>query len=270
MSVPIDGARVLVTGASSGIGEAAAELLAARGATLAVVARRADRLRELVERIGGVGHLVLPCDLADPDAAERAALEAWEALGHLDVVVHNAAIPKRRHITRLTPDDVDETMRVNFLSPVRMTFATLDRMRERGSGCHVYVSSMGGRVGIPAEAAYTASKFALCGWAESLALDLWRDPLDVRLIIPGPIDTEIWDVPGEDPADYDGPKEPPSTVAHAIAEAIEGDVFERYVPDMKGVVEWKTGDIDGFLAGAAAMVEGEARPRGTAREDLQP
>jgi NAD(P)-dependent dehydrogenase (short-subunit alcohol dehydrogenase family) len=255
MSVTVDGARVLVTGASSGIGEATAELLVERGATVAVLARRAERLQRLVERLPGTGHLVLPCDLADPDAAERAALEAWDALGHLDAVVHNAAIPKRRHIDRLTPDDVELTMRVNFHSPVRMTFAVLDRMRTRGRGSHVYVSSMGGRVGIPAEAAYTASKFALCGWAESLALDLWREPIDVRLIIPGPIDTEIWTVPGEDPADYDGPKEPPSTVADAIVDALEGDAFERYVPDMKGIVEWKTGDIDGFLAGAADMVK---------------
>jgi short-subunit dehydrogenase len=255
MSVQIDGARILVTGASSGIGAATAVLLAGRGATVALLARRSGRLQALAEEIGGVGHLVLPCDLSDPEIAERAALEAWDALGHLDVIVHNAAIPRRRHISRLTPADVDETMRVNFVAPVRMTFATLPRMLERGAGCHVYVSSMGGRVGIPAETAYTASKFALCGWAESLALDLWREPVDVRLIIPGPIDTEIWDVPGEDPADYDGPKEAPSTVAEAIADAIEGDTFERYVPDMKGVVEWKTGDIDGFLAGAAAMVK---------------
>jgi NAD(P)-dependent dehydrogenase (short-subunit alcohol dehydrogenase family) len=255
MSIAIDGAHVLVTGASSGIGHATAELLAERGATVAVLARRADRLQQLVERLPGPNHVVVRCDLADPEAAERAALEAWDALDHLDAVIHNAAIPKRRRIDRLTPDDVEMTMRVNFLSPVRMTFATLDRMRARRRGSHVYVSSMGGRVGIPAEAAYTASKFALCGWAESLALDLWREPIDVRLIIPGPIDTEIWDVPGEDPADYDGPKDPPSTVAAAIADALEGDTFERYVPDMKGVVEWKTGDIDGFLAGAAAMVQ---------------
>jgi short-subunit dehydrogenase len=255
VSIRVDGARILVTGASSGIGAATAELLAERGATVAVLARRADRLQQLVERLPGTNHLVMPVDLADPDAAARAAAEAWDALGHLDAIVHNAAIPKRRHIDRLTPADVDETMRVNFVAPVRMTFATLDRMRARGRGSHVYVSSMGGRVGIPAEAAYTASKFALCGWAESLALDLWKEPIDVRLIIPGPIDTEIWDVPGEDPADYDGPLEPPSTVATAIVDALEGDTFERYVPDMKGVVEWKTGDIDGFLAGAAAMIK---------------
>jgi short-subunit dehydrogenase len=253
----VDGARILVTGASSGIGAATAELLAARGATLAVLARRADRLTALVDRIDGSGHIVLPCDLADVDAAGAAAEDAWAALGHLDAIVHNAAIPKRRHISRLTAADIDETMAVNFTAPVRMTLATLPRMLERGSGCQLYVSSMGGRVGIPGEAAYTASKFALCGWAESLALDLWKHPVDVRLIIPGPIDTEIWDLPGEDPADYDGPLEPPSTVAEAIVDALEGATFERYVPDMKSVVEWKTGDIDGFLAGAAAMVKAQ-------------
>jgi NAD(P)-dependent dehydrogenase (short-subunit alcohol dehydrogenase family) len=255
----IDGLRVLVTGASSGIGEATAALLAERGARVAVLARRGDRLDALVATLPGSGHQAFRCDLGNGDAAERAALDAWHAFGHLDAIVHNAAIPKRRHIDRLTLDDVEATMAVNFVAPVRMTLATLPRMRERGAGCHVYVSSMGGRVGIPAEAAYTASKFALCGWAESLAIDLWRDPVDVRLIIPGPIDTEIWDLPDNDEPGYDGPKEPPSAVAEAIAAAIEGDRFETYVPDMKGVVEWKTSDIDGFLGGAAEMAQAAKR-----------
>jgi short-subunit dehydrogenase len=252
--VDLDGARVLVTGASSGIGRATAEVLAAKGAVLAVLARRAERLQELVASLPGEGHVALPGDLSDPDRAAQLALDAWAVLGHLDVVVHNAAIPKRRHVTRITPAEIDETMRTNFLAPVRMTLATLPAMVERGRGCHVYVSSLGGRLGIPDETAYCASKFALCGWAEAMALDLWTSPVDVRLVIPGPIDTEIWDVPGNDRAHYDGPLEPPSVVADAIAAVIEGDRFEVYAPDLRGVVEWKTSDIDGFLGGAAGIV----------------
>jgi short-subunit dehydrogenase len=258
----VSGAKVLVTGASSGIGAATAELLASGGATLAVLARRADRLERLVARLPGEGHVTVPCDLADPAAAEDAACAAWDRLGHLDVVVHNAAVPKRRHVERVTATDVEETMAINFHAPVRMTLATLPRMLARNTGCHVYVSSMGGRVGIPGETAYTASKFALCGWAESLWIDLADAPVDVRLIIPGPIDTEIWDLPDNDPPDYDGPKEPPATVASAIADAIAGKRFETYVPDLKGVVEWKTSDIDGYLAGAAEMAR-QARERAT-------
>ena len=104
----------------------------------------------------------------------------------------------------------------------------------------VNVSSLGGRLGIANEAAYTASKFALCGWSESMAMDLWSTGVDVRLVIPGAIDTEIWDQPGNDPAAYTGPFEPPENVAEAICDAILGDGFELYVPDLKAVAEFKT------------------------------
>jgi short-subunit dehydrogenase len=162
----------------------------------------------------------------------------------------------RRHVAGLTLDEVEATLAVNTLAPVRMTLATLPSMVSRGRGCQVYVSSLGGRLGIAAEAAYCASKFALAGWAEAVAIDLWDSPVDVRLILPGPIDTEIWDRPGSDPAHYDGPLEPPETVATAIADAIEGDGFEVYSPDLRAVVEWKTANIDAYLAGVAEMARG--------------
>ena len=249
MATSLEGARVLLTGASSGIGAATAPVLAQRGASVVVAARRADRLDALVASLPGTGHEARPMDLSDPAAAERFAAE----LGPVDVVVHNAAMPKRRHVTAITIDEVEETLGLNFLTPVRMTLATLPGMLERGRGCHVYVSSLGGRLGIAAETAYCGSKFALCGWAEAMAVDLWDTPVDVRLVLPGAIDTEIWHVPGSDPPHYDGPLEPPSTVADAIADAIEGDAFEVYAPDMRGVVEWKTTDADSYLAGVADM-----------------
>ena len=249
MATSLDGARVLLTGASSGIGAATAPVLAERGASVIVTARRGDRLESLVASLPGSGHEARPMDLSDPAAAERFVLD----VGPVDVVVHNAAMPKRRHVTAITIDEVDETLQLNYLTPVRMTLATLPGMLERGRGCHVYVSSLGGRLGIAAETAYCGSKFALCGWAEAMAIDLWDSPVDVRLVLPGAIDTEIWDAPGSDPPHYDGPLEPPSTVANAIADAIEGDAFEVYAPDMKGVVEWKTSEPDPYLAGVADM-----------------
>src|SRR3954463_2744719 len=249
----VDGAKVLVTGASSGIGAALAPMLAERGATVGVVARREDRLREVLDRCKGDGHRYWSCDLGDVVAAERVALEAWDAFGHLDAIVHNAAIPKRRAVQDLTVSEVDQTMAVNFFAPARMTMAVLPRMLERDSGVIVNVSSLGGRLGIAHEAAYCASKFALCGWSESLAVDLWDTGVDVRLVIPGPIDTEIWDLPDNDAPLYDGPLEPPSTVAAAIIDAIEGDSFEVYSPDMKDIAAFKTNEIDLFLAGVADM-----------------
>ena len=253
MGVSIEGATVLVTGASSGIGAALAPMLAERGARVAVVARRADRLDEVLARCTGDGHVAYPCDLGDVQAAERMVLGAWDELGGLDAVVHNAAIPKRRAVQQLTYAEVEHVMAVNYFAPARMTLALLPRMLERDRGSNVFVSSLGGRLGIVHEAAYCGSKFALCGWAESMAMDLWETNVDVRLVVPGPIDTEIWDLPDNDDPLYHGELLPPSTVAADIIEAIEGDRFEIYSPDMVSIVEFKTKEIDTFLEGASAM-----------------
>ncbi len=169
------------------------------------------------------------------------------------MLVNNAALPKRRAVTDLTLDEVRHTMALNFEAPVRMGQALLPRMLERDAGVIVNVSSFGGRAGILHEAAYCASKFALCGWSESMALDLWHTGVEVRLILPGAIDTEIWDRPDNDAAPYDGPFEPPGPVAEGIIAAIEGDGFEHYLPDMKSIAEFKTSAIDDFMAGVIAF-----------------
>ena len=259
MTIPVDGSRILLTGASSGIGWATAEALAARGAMLAVTARRRARLEELVASLPGTGHVVIEADLSDPRRARDVALEAWKLLGHLDVVVHNAAMPKRRIVTSLTAEEVEETMRVNFHAPVQMTLATLPLMLERGHGVQVYVASTGGRVGIAHESAYCASKFALSGWAEAMAIDLGSTEIDVRLVQPGPIDTEIWDHPGSESPLFDGPKEPPSVVAAAIIDAIEQHGFERYAPDMSAMVIWHVDHLDDYIS---AMSSGMANLQG--------
>lgn len=258
----IAGASVLVTGASSGIGAALAVQLAGQGARVGLAARRADRLDAVAAQCRAVGadteRWVI--DLDDVDAAVAVAEAAWDRFEGLDVLVNNAAIPKRRRVTELTPAELDQVMRVNFFAPARMTMALLPRMLDRDRGVIVNVSSLGGRLGILHETSYSASKFALCGWSEALALDLWETGVDVRLVIPGPIATEIWDRPDNDAPLYDGPFEPPETVARDIIGAIEGERFEVYSPDMKGIAEFKTSDIDTFLAGAAAMGQEQSDP----------
>ena len=116
-------------------------------------------------------------------------------------------------MTRLTPADVAHVMDVNFHAPVRMSLALLPDWLARGGGCVVNVSSLGGRVPIAHEAAYCASKFALCGWTEAMAVDLHGTGVEVKLVLPGPIDTEIWDQPGNDPAAYQGPFVPAADAA---------------------------------------------------------
>lgn len=254
----VGGSKVLVTGASSGIGAALAELLAQRGATVGLVARREERLAEVLERCRShsPGSRMWVADLSDLDRAEAVAVDAWEAFGHLDVLVNNAAIPKRRHVLAVDPEELEHVLRTNFLSPVRITTGLLPLMLERGAGTIVNVSSLGGRLGILNESAYSASKFALTGWTEALALDLWDTPIRVRLITPGAIDTEIWDQPGNDPPGFHGPLTPAAETAADIVAAIEGDAFECYTPDLKAVVEWKTAHIEDFQRGTIEALNG--------------
>jgi short-subunit dehydrogenase len=256
-----EGTTAVVTGASSGIGAALARSLAKRGVTVGLVARRKDRLEEVVAdcRNSAPESRIWPADLGDVDLAKRVALEAWDTFGHVDILVNNAGVPKRRHVTELTYDEVEDVMRVNFLSPTRMSLALLPKMLERGKGSIVNVSSVAGRLGNPREAAYCASKFALCGWSEAMNVDLWDTPIEIRLINPGAIDTEIWDLPGEDAPIYEGEKEPPEGIAEGIVTAIEGETFEHYIPDMKPFVDAKQADIDGFMAGAVEWVKSVGR-----------
>jgi short-subunit dehydrogenase len=257
------GRTVLVTGASSGIGAAVARVLAARGDTVALVARRIDRLDAVLAdcRASSPASERWAADLSDASAAAALALTIWDHYDGIDVVINNAGAPMRRHASRLTMADVERTMTLNFFSPVAITLALLPRMLARRSGTIVNVSSLGGRLGIATEAAYSGSKFALAGWSEALAIDLDRSGVTVKLILPGAIDTEIWDQPGNDAPLYDGPKDPPEGIAQGIADAIDSDPFEHYLPDMKAVIEMKTTDFDSFMIGMRAMTD-KALPEG--------
>jgi len=259
----LDGSKILVTGASSGIGAALAPQLAAKGATVGIVARRAERLEAVVAecRAHTPDSTFWAADLSDLDRAVAVANEAWEHFDGLDALVNNAAIGKRKLVQTLTPEDIAVTMRTNFESPIRMAMALLPRWLERGEGLVVNVSSMGGRLGILHEAAYSASKFAMCGWSESARMDLDGTGVKVKLVLPGPIETEIWEVqPGELPGLYDGPFVTAADCAADIVTAMEGDGFEYYAPELvpggwaqKDLIVGKTQSCDDFLTGMAQM-----------------
>ncbi len=258
----IEGSKILVTGASSGIGAALAPQLARAGATVGIVARRHDRLEAVLAecRRASPRSEMFAVDLGDLAATTRLAETAWEALDGIDCLVNNAAIPKRVRVTDLTDALVEETMRVNFSSPVCLSLALLSRFVARGSGLIVNVSSMGGRTPIANEAAYCASKFALAGWSEAMRIDLEGTGVGVKLVLPGPIDTEIWDQPGNEDALFEIDKVSAGDCAAEIVAAIEHDGFEYYTPpifpgglDAKQLVVDKHANCDQFVAGMAAF-----------------
>ena len=260
--------RILITGASSGIGAALGLELARRGAAVGLVARRRDRLDTLLAECSAYApqSRAFTVDLADLNATEQLAAQAIEAWGHVDAVVNNAAIPKRVPFTQLTMNDVEATMRVNFLSPAQLTLALLPHMIARQQGLIINVSSMGGRIPIPNESAYNASKFALAGWTEAMRIDLEGTGVNVKLILPGPIDTEIWDQPGNIPALFEIEKVSAADCAREIADAMtDKNGFEYYTPptfpggmDAKAMVVDKHANCDQYINGMAAFARSMA------------
>ena len=115
-----------------------------------------------------------------------------EEFGGVDVLVNNAGIPKRRHVTRLDPATVESVMNVNYLSPVRLTLALLPQMLDRGAGRIVNVSSVSATLSSPGEAAYDGSKAALTAFSEAMAVDLWQTGVKVLVVYPGLVDTELF------------------------------------------------------------------------------
>jgi short-subunit dehydrogenase len=254
------GARILVTGASTGIGAALAVALGAKGAAVGLVARREHLLEEVLAAARTAGadkqSHVWAVDLGDAGAAERTAVEVWEHFGGLDGYVSNAAVASRHTAPNLPYTEVERVMHVNFLGPAAMACALAPRMVERGTGTFVFVGSIAGRLPSGGEAAYVASKYALAGFTETLAVDLAGTGVDVRLVTPGPFDTAIWEPGDGERSHYNGPKFPPSMAADTIVNVLEGvEHVETFVPaDIAATIQLKNSDLDGWVSMAVDMV----------------
>ena len=184
---------VLVTGASSGIGRALALEYARRGAKVAVLARRAPELEALcvdVAKAGGKA-VAVPCDVTDPAAATEAVRRADHELGSLDMVIANAGVGRVRRATRLSPEDVTSVVDVNVRGALVTLTAAIPILLTQKHGHLVGVSSLAGRLALPAVGAYNASKAALSSFLETLRLDLGPLGIDVTDVQPGFVDTPM-------------------------------------------------------------------------------
>ena len=180
----------VVTGASSGIGEATARRLAREpGARLVLVARREERLRTLAESLG-VPAGIVAVDLTSEGAPGEVLRHVQERHGRLDLLVNNAGAGWRARFADGGHANVSRTMELNFDAQVRLTEALLPLLRESAPSAIVNVSSVSGRVGRAGSGAYSASKFALAGWSESLYLEERASGVHVGLVLPGFISTE--------------------------------------------------------------------------------
>lgn len=189
------GIRVLITGASSGIGRVLARRLAADGARVALVARRESKLREVADEIEAAGGeaLVIPCDVAELREVNATAQAACDGFGGVDLLVNNAGYGHHRTFLEWDVADMERMMRVNYFGALYFTKALLPQMVARRSGWLVFVSSVAGRIASPEESAYAASKFAMAALASALSIEVEDDGVHVLTVNPGVIQTPFFD-----------------------------------------------------------------------------
>lgn len=193
--IELRGSRVLLTGASSGIGRELGRELAGRGAILAITARRGPLLRSLADELEARGHTrpaVLESDLSRRGAAEEVAAAARSELGGVDVLVNNAGGGVGGGVASVGDrDEAREAFEVNFWAPLALTRALLPEMRERGRGAVVNVTSGARAMTWPGFGMYASTKAALGIVTETLQLELQGSPVQVLEAVPGPVDTAI-------------------------------------------------------------------------------
>ena len=223
----LTGKRVLLTGASSGIGRALAVELATAGAKVAAAARSADKLAELAKETGG---LAVPGDITVPADRERIMLVAVESFGGLDILINNAGVGSWGHFATSTEAINRQVLETNFFAPVELTRLAIPHLAEGNQPAVVNVTSMTGRRGMPAWPEYSASKAALVGMSEGWRGEFVRFGVDVITIVPGLTRTNLNNTLLRNDGKADLPDGmPPETVAKAVVAALRANTTEAVV-----------------------------------------
>jgi NAD(P)-dependent dehydrogenase (short-subunit alcohol dehydrogenase family) len=240
----LDGRVALVTGASSGLGEAVARTLGGAGARVAVTARRGDRLTGLAHEIGG--HAV-PCDLLDPAETDGLVPRIAERWGRPEILVNVAGgIAGGFRAEEESLENIEQTVRLNLIAPFRLAQATFPHMVAAGGGVVVNVSSIGGLVGVPGipQASYAASKAGLSGLTVELAVQWARHRIRVNTVAPGFFRSEI---------------------TEELYESEQGRAWlhrntplpdDGTVDDVVGSVLWLVSDAGRYVTGQTVVVDG--------------
>jgi len=242
----LEGRRIVLTGASAGIGRRFATALVAHGARVALVARRKDLLEEAVEQLGPRA-VAMPADLAEPGEARRAILQAIEEFGGVDVLINNAAyIPGGRKAEDETTEDIDRTLAVNLVAPIVAAQTVFPYMKAAGSGSIVNVTSIVASVGIGRlpQAVYSASKGGLTAISREWAAQWSRYGIRVNALAPGFISTEM------------------------TQETLEHDKIRTWVQantllprigspeDFDGMIVYLSGESSSFVTGQVLTIDG--------------
>ena len=229
MTPNIEGKVVIITGASSGLGEAAAHHLADKGASLALAVRRTERIEGLAEEITNNGGeaLAVTTDVTEHEQVQALVDDAVEAFGRVDVMLNNAGLMPLSPLERLNVNEWDQMIDVNVKGVLYGIAAALPYMQEQASGHIINVSSVAGHVVSPGSAVYAATKHAVRALSEGLRQEVKEYGLRTTVISPGAVDTELPEsVSEEDVAEgvhalYDEHAVPADSFARAVAFAIE-------------------------------------------------
>jgi short-subunit dehydrogenase len=261
----LSGRTVLLTGATGGIGHAIARTLAGRGAKLILTGRRADVLEPLAAETGGTAKT---CDLAD-----RAAVEALIAdCADVDVVVANAALPASGALLSFSPEEIDRALDVNLRAPIMLARTLGERMKERGTGHLVFISSLSGKSAAPGTSIYSATKFGMRGFALGLREDFHGTGVGVTTVFPGFIrDAGMFAESGAELPRFVGTKTP-QDVADAVLSGIEKNrgevdvapVSMRVGATLSGVIPLTLAGIQRRLGStdlSASIAEGQRTKR---------
>jgi short-subunit dehydrogenase len=212
--VQIEGASVLLTGATGGLGQAIARALGRRGASLILTGRRTDVLEPLTSELAARSVAV---DLSAPGEIDRLVSDA----GEIDILVANAALPAAGTLESFSVDEIDRALDVNLRAPIVLAHALAPDMVARGKGHFVFMSSLAGKAATPGSSLYNATKYGLRGFSTALRADLRSSGVGVSAVFPGFIrDAGMFAESGAELPPGIGTRSP-EDVAQAVVEAIE-------------------------------------------------
>ena len=228
---------VIVTGASSGVGEACARLFAAEGARVVLAARSGDRLERLAGELGN-GALAVAVDVSRREDCERLIGTTLEVCGGIDILVNNAGFNSRGPVEQVSLDAMEQVLNVNLVAPLRLIKLALPHLKKAPKGAVVNVASLAGRVPLDDEATYSATKFGLRAFSFALAEELRGTSVSVSVVSPGPISTgfilsDIDEVPD---LVFSQPMSSAEEVARLVLDCAKDGRREQALPVFSGIL----------------------------------
>jgi len=233
---------VVITGASSGIGEASATKFAKMGANVVLVARRKEKLLEVEKKISKFAgtSLICQCDVSDKNQVDQMGKKVLDQFGKIDVLVNNAGFVIYGKVNELSTEEIVAQMETNYFGMIHCTKAFLPQMLEQHSGHFVNVASVGASFGVPGIASYCATKYAMLGFSEGLRHELEGTGVGLTVVSPIMVRTPLFDHPSfENFSKFStGISLSSETVAKAIIKASNSSKLEIVVPPVARAGIW--------------------------------